>query len=275
MRLISLKCPECGGGLHIEEGMSRCYCSHCGTQILLDGDSQNIKYTIENAQEAGYQFEQGRKRAQFESVGNTELANRISSLIQPATELEGLFQRSQAVRRSLSENEAKYDKTNKPLMKYSRFWLPALVILSSFLSAVDTKSFLTLLFGVLVAAGSYFAITKILEIYRGQITGKIDTDKADLAETRGRMQWILAHNDFSFIAEEYRKPDALGFFYRALISGRALNMNQAILLYEDHLQNEEDRRYQQRQIELQQQQLDELRSNNSSTVLTPWGKRKR
>lgn len=43
IRLIAVKCPECGAQLKIESGRKKLFCSYCGTQILVDNDNE---YTI-------------------------------------------------------------------------------------------------------------------------------------------------------------------------------------------------------------------------------------
>lgn len=69
MKLIDLTCPKCNGTLHVEEGQTQVYCSHCGTLLLLDNEVQRVEQhvTYDNAEDAGYQFERGRKRAQAEA----------------------------------------------------------------------------------------------------------------------------------------------------------------------------------------------------------------
>ena len=48
--MISLKCPECGANLTIENGRSQCFCQYCGTQILLDDEKKIYEYrTIDEA----------------------------------------------------------------------------------------------------------------------------------------------------------------------------------------------------------------------------------
>ena len=50
MKMIALKCPECGASLKIEEGRTQCFCQYCGTQILLDDERKIYEYrTIDEA----------------------------------------------------------------------------------------------------------------------------------------------------------------------------------------------------------------------------------
>lgn len=38
MKAITIKCPNCGAGLYVEEGKTRCFCSNCGEPILIDDE---------------------------------------------------------------------------------------------------------------------------------------------------------------------------------------------------------------------------------------------
>lgn len=50
MKLKAIKCPDCGANLQIEENRDRCFCSYCGTQILLDtGKKEHVYRKIDEA----------------------------------------------------------------------------------------------------------------------------------------------------------------------------------------------------------------------------------
>ena len=70
MKLITLKCPNCGAQLNVDANKESVYCEHCGTRILIDDEINRLQ--IDNAEEAGYQFEKGRQRAQSEIHQNTQ-----------------------------------------------------------------------------------------------------------------------------------------------------------------------------------------------------------
>lgn len=50
IRLISVKCPDCGAALQFEEGRQTAFCSYCGTKILLHNENEHI---IRNIDEVG------------------------------------------------------------------------------------------------------------------------------------------------------------------------------------------------------------------------------
>ena len=49
IRLISVKCPECGAALQFEEGRQTAFCSYCGTKILLHNENEYIYRNIDEA----------------------------------------------------------------------------------------------------------------------------------------------------------------------------------------------------------------------------------
>jgi len=49
MKAITIKCPNCGAGVYVDEGKTRCFCSNCGEPIIIDDEvdkhvNVNISY---------------------------------------------------------------------------------------------------------------------------------------------------------------------------------------------------------------------------------------
>ena len=65
MKLVKLICPNCGAKLEIDGSMQRVFCQYCGTKLIVDQELRHMKW--DNAEEAGYQFEKGRMKAQQEA----------------------------------------------------------------------------------------------------------------------------------------------------------------------------------------------------------------
>ena len=85
MKLIKLTCPDCGAPLEAESDRKFFFCSFCGKKILLDDEKQKVE--IENAREAGYEFERGRMEARDDNPRGLELAEQIGGLIEPLNTL--------------------------------------------------------------------------------------------------------------------------------------------------------------------------------------------
>lgn len=54
INLISLKCPECGATLQVEENRKECFCSYCGNRVIVQNDNEktvNInKHIVDEAE---------------------------------------------------------------------------------------------------------------------------------------------------------------------------------------------------------------------------------
>ena len=61
------------------------------------------------------------------------------------------------------------------------------------------------------------------------------------------------------IPAEYRNSDALEYMRSSLVSGRAMSINQACALYDEEKRHRDMIKQQQAQMELQRQQIEELR----------------
>lgn len=52
IKMIALKCPECGAKIQIEEGHKECFCQYCGHKIFLDDGSVETTYIYRKVDEA-------------------------------------------------------------------------------------------------------------------------------------------------------------------------------------------------------------------------------
>ena len=64
MKLLEMKCKNCGALLKVEEDAKYIECQYCNTKYKLDDEVQHIKY--DDMERSGYEFEKGRIRAQQE-----------------------------------------------------------------------------------------------------------------------------------------------------------------------------------------------------------------
>lgn len=49
IRFVSVKCPECGAALDIEEGRKQIFCSYCGTKVMIENENEHIYRNIDEA----------------------------------------------------------------------------------------------------------------------------------------------------------------------------------------------------------------------------------
>ena len=64
MKLIDLSCPNCKATMQIDDTAKAVFCPYCGSKFAVDDETKHIHY--DNAEQAGYEFEKGRQRAQAE-----------------------------------------------------------------------------------------------------------------------------------------------------------------------------------------------------------------
>jgi len=62
MKLVEMKCKNCGSMLEIEEGTKQVTCKYCHTSFMIDDEVQHVQH--DNMYESGYEFEKGRMQAQ-------------------------------------------------------------------------------------------------------------------------------------------------------------------------------------------------------------------
>lgn len=50
MELITTTCPACGGSIHVQSNQKQCYCTFCGSQVLIDNGEKTFTYrTVDEA----------------------------------------------------------------------------------------------------------------------------------------------------------------------------------------------------------------------------------
>ena len=50
IKLNSVKCPECGATLPIEEGRTQIFCSYCGTKVIVTNENEYLYRHIDEAE---------------------------------------------------------------------------------------------------------------------------------------------------------------------------------------------------------------------------------
>lgn len=50
IKFTSVKCPECGANLPIEEGRERMFCTYCGTQIIITNENEHTYRHVDEAE---------------------------------------------------------------------------------------------------------------------------------------------------------------------------------------------------------------------------------
>ena len=72
MKLVSMVCPGCGANLEVNVELHSITCNYCGNQFVLDPEIIHVQHDF--TEDAGYNFELGRIRAQAETQEQARLA---------------------------------------------------------------------------------------------------------------------------------------------------------------------------------------------------------
>lgn len=49
IKMIPVKCPQCGADLEAEEGRKTLFCQYCGAKVIIQNDNEHIYHTIDDA----------------------------------------------------------------------------------------------------------------------------------------------------------------------------------------------------------------------------------
>jgi len=75
VKLVELKCKNCGAVLEVDENEKDITCKYCRASFKIDDEVQHVQY--DNMQESGYEFEKGRIQAQNEEKEKLEEQKRL------------------------------------------------------------------------------------------------------------------------------------------------------------------------------------------------------
>ena len=50
IKMVSVRCPDCGASLDIEEGRRQIFCSYCGSKVIIQNDNEYIYRTVDEAE---------------------------------------------------------------------------------------------------------------------------------------------------------------------------------------------------------------------------------
>ena len=78
MKLVGIICPHCGARLQATPNAKMLTCEYCNGDFMLDDEVKRIR--LQDAEQAGYEFEMGRQRALKELREDEEMIKDIGPL---------------------------------------------------------------------------------------------------------------------------------------------------------------------------------------------------
>ena len=248
----SFTCPHCGAPLPpLKKG--KAVCEFCGSTVKAGNDLD-----LDNARQLGQEFERGRYDAQ-NSIPGADLAKQIQVLIKPVSDLHQTNFQVNELKTKLDNADAKLKEAHKS--GQSKEYLIPLLILLIFFFLFDGVS---IMIPLMLALLSYVHLhlkrrRKLLVLEKAA-----SAVRGEYTEASAHLQQLYDTYNFDLIPEDYREVEPMSFFVKALNSGRAVSLTQAINLYEDDLHKKqmhklqaEQNKLQAQQIKLQQQQFEE------------------
>lgn len=245
MKFVKMKCPQCGADLELNEDRITAFCSYCGCKLYVDD---------ENAQDEVYEAHQRNKAKR--------LAKELDILADYITE-------KMNISGELQEAKAKYRSSLNDLkeIKNRRTWLIASIVGATVLFILgiigsDSGILMKILLFVLacaVGSGTCYLGLIFSKNKENRNTREISSRKEDVEYLEDDLAYLEDQFDCSIsLPEEYQEDlEAIAFFKKVLLAGRAHNLHDAILLYEDECH----RKHLEEQLELQRKKMDELQKS--------------
>ena len=257
MTLIELECPNCGAALEYRDDKEYCFCSFCGTKLLIDREKKSP--TPEEMRRSGEQFERGRMDA-YEKGAEPELVRKVGSLIRPLREMETV-----ASKRKLCElRQQSLGEQIRKLEQSTRMFLIAPVIFVSvfLLCAVMMREVPWFFIGLLLAALSFAIPYLIRKLALYQLKREKEQADQDYENEDCLMKKLLGEHDFSILPPRYQRWDVAQSLHSILTNRRAFTLNQAFRVFEEEQARERTFALQQEQLELQRAQLQQMEEQN-------------
>ena len=258
-------CQKCGAELD----KNARFCTKCGQKRIMMSNNDQIN---EN---------------QYSSPSNTyksgsELTEILSRLVGPINEITRLASKADAVSRGITSLEKK-DRVDNPEQRT----VFAILIAIPVGAIAGLYAWYCVALGIMVFTGEtwvreHFGIISLLIsmvacvilcaiISRRILDGMHESRKKTIQKSKDNYNEIimqvnsicsgLDQNEVALIPPDYRYGHAVEFFYKALLNQRAVNMQQAVNLYEDTLHKE-------RMESLQVQQANYMRSIRTTSAIS-------
>jgi DNA-directed RNA polymerase subunit RPC12/RpoP len=271
--ITEYKCPNCNARLTIKENSERTVCEYCGSVYLIDDERTRTRQALEKSRQEGYEFERGRMEAQSAGAGE-DLLLHLTKMIDNTNKRDELSKKAKKLTDKMvevSENVQKYSSVFYSLIPYLICAGAALIaVVNLFESSSGILS--RFVFLLIAGAAGYFGM-RFSKSYISSKALQFSTEMYSLQEqvdniTRD-MNKIEDDSYLEIIPPEYRTAEALKALYDFLVTKRALNIQQAITLYEDKKRNDEILRMHREQIEFQKKEIEDLKrlkQNNQTSV---------
>lgn len=241
MKLITLECPYCSAQLQINSELKQAQCNYCGKKFIIENE-------LENSFQAGYEFEQGRKAAQNDSL--EDLAEKIGNLIQQIRIRKRLYDDEKCLKAEINSLRRKEKSAASPFGLVFPFIMTGAISILGVILAIASKSWILFFIGIIAAIAFYSASYSERKSIITQMPKKLQKYN----DICNKLKEIEENYDFDMIPPDYQEEETMEYIYNVIRNQRALSVRDAITLYEEEKYREEMKEIQERQIEVQNRQ---------------------
>lgn len=244
MEIIKMKCPHCGAEMDLNEEHTIAVCSYCGSKQYID---------TESAQDEAYEARQ-RKRAEH-------LADQLDAIADGIREEDRIRDKLLAATGKCSSLQSEL----KNIKKQGRQILLSVIGVAFLFVCAGAGSdmrlpfrILTELFLVAAAVGLCRLIYFRYKAKQERCSAKLDKCRENEEDIRCELAEAQEQYDPSPLPAEYQHDlEAIEFLKRMVLAGRARNLQDAVILYEEQCH----RRDLEQKLELQQIQMMNLQQS--------------
>ncbi len=250
MKLTAFECPKCNATLEIEPESTYVTCNYCGCRLLINSESEKMRPDSEDVYKMGYAFERGRYERRSEECRN--LANRVKVLGEAIADLQAKKGTLELLSIQISRLETEQKRLASISGKVKSYKVPIyLLIVTGLLSAFGAGIFVA---GIIASVILFYIIRFKRNKEQDAVSKLIQQRTEEHAKTKREVLFITKTCDFELIPEKYCSKNAIDYIYEVLYNQRAMNISQAINLYEDDQYKKRMEGLQREQIELQRMQ---------------------
>ncbi|MBR6880761.1 MAG: hypothetical protein IKN14_06750 [Clostridiales bacterium] len=254
MKIISMNCPNCGASINTQTESSRIFCSACGSQL-----------SVEDAQTVGYDMEKGRIKAKIDS--NKDTIRILEQIKMPLTHYDSLIKElgraKSDLNLSLSEQQtmiANYGSAGEIAKPFGISLVVALLacwiggIVGAIISAVAALV-------IVVAMGN---AQNQARIQTACLVEQRTKDCIKIEEKVADTERILNDKENNKVArqipESMRNEKSIDYMIQKLNNQTVYSLAQAVALCKEKKERENFLSTQQKMIEQQRRQLDEMKA---------------
>lgn len=252
MKLIALECPKCNAQLEINEELSHATCNYCGCHFLIDDELKRKKASSEDAYKMGYDFERGRYERQVEEC--RKLANQVQELIDPILDLKMKKNKLKCLSTQIRDLKIQESTSVSFKGKIASFKALIYILFFTMCFAGLGGGFGVFAIGLLAAVISFFCIRFKRKKEQSGISELIRQKNAEYIDTESEIFFISKEYNIDLIPPQYCNREAMEYISEVLYNQRAMNIPQAINLYEDKLYKMRMEMLHREQIALQKEQ---------------------